>query len=242
MNLSWLCGADRKIRPSGSLFGITRHSLVITNNDSFYPHLTLMKDSYIPSYRIRKSEVFAWDKHSYLTHVISPQKETFHVYSVCNGCIGCHAIFSLGWRCCDVTMTSNVKMPYVNVIVCGIKCYFKIKHSKSKVLQEKNQTWVFGADRKLLPSRSLFCITRQSLLMPNSNPRDEFSIRTSHPCKILIISALSSSSEVTTILNRTKTGTKTKSKARLNTKRRVIKITKIYKIRTRLGPPYSNDQ
>ena len=30
-NLSWLFGADRKIRPSGSLFGITRQSLVTIN-------------------------------------------------------------------------------------------------------------------------------------------------------------------------------------------------------------------
>ena len=41
---------------------------------------------------------------------------------------------------------------------------FKIyaKHSKSKGMQEKNQTWVFGADRKLHSSGSL----------PNNDPRD----------------------------------------------------------------------
>ena len=36
-------GADRNIRPSGSLFVITRQSL----DGVFYPHLTPMKDSYI---------------------------------------------------------------------------------------------------------------------------------------------------------------------------------------------------
>ena len=34
------------------------------------------------AYWIRKSEVFAWDRNSYLTHVISPQKEIFHVYFI----------------------------------------------------------------------------------------------------------------------------------------------------------------
>ena len=51
-NLSWLSGADRKIRPSGSLFGITPASLMMPNSDPradfFYPHLTSMKDSYSP--------------------------------------------------------------------------------------------------------------------------------------------------------------------------------------------------
>ena len=42
-NLSWLFDADRKIRPSGPLFGITRRS---PSDDFFYPHLTPMDDSY----------------------------------------------------------------------------------------------------------------------------------------------------------------------------------------------------
>ena len=41
-NLSWLFGADRKVRPSGSLFRMTQQSLRF-----FYPNLTPMKDSYI---------------------------------------------------------------------------------------------------------------------------------------------------------------------------------------------------
>ena len=49
-NLSWLFGVNRKLRPSGSLFGITRQSLVMPNSDPrtdfFYPHLKLMTDSY----------------------------------------------------------------------------------------------------------------------------------------------------------------------------------------------------
>ena len=48
------------------------------------------------AYRIRKSKVFAWDRNSYLTHVTSPQKENFHVNSVCIGCIGRHVTLLLG--------------------------------------------------------------------------------------------------------------------------------------------------
>ena len=40
---------------------------------------------------------------------------------------------------------------------------------------------------KIRPSGSLFGITRQNLVMPNSDPRTDFSIRTSHPWKILIV-------------------------------------------------------
>ena len=65
------------------------------------------------AYRIRNSEFFAWDRNSYLTHVISPmgriEKENYHVDSVCICCIGRHVTLSLGWRHCDVTMTSNLK-------------------------------------------------------------------------------------------------------------------------------------
>ena len=43
---------------------------------------------------------------------------------------------------------------------------------------------MFDVDRKFRPSGSLFGITRQSPVMPNSDSRDGISIRTSHPCKI----------------------------------------------------------
>ena len=46
----------------------------------------------------------------------------------------------------------------------------------------------FGADRKICASGSLFGITLQSLVMPNSDPRTDRSIRTLHPWKILIVS------------------------------------------------------
>ena len=61
---------------------------------------------------------------------------------------------------------------------------FKIKHSDSKGMQEK-ETWVFGADRKFHPSGSLFSKASwcQTVTLGTA-----FSIRTSHPCKILIIS------------------------------------------------------
>ena len=52
-------------------------------------------DTIILAYQIRKSEVFAWNRNSYLTHVISPQKEFFHVNLVCIGCIGRNVTFTL---------------------------------------------------------------------------------------------------------------------------------------------------
>ena len=115
----------------------------------FFKFQDVKKKTFL-AYRIRKSEVFACDRNSYLTHVISPQKETFHVNLVCIGCIGCHATLPLGWRRCDVTMTSHLKIPYVNVIVCGDVCYFwnkifeieryarkRIKHERSVRIEKK---------------------------------------------------------------------------------------------------------
>ena len=49
------------------------------------------------------------------------------------------------------------------------------------VQEKKNLSWLFGADRIIRPSGSLFGITRQSLVMPNSDARMDFYIRTSHP-------------------------------------------------------------
>ena len=84
------------------------------------------------AYRIRKSDVFAWDKNSYLFNVISPmgwikkRKENVHVKSVWIAYIGCHVTLSLGWRHCDVTVTNDIKfkMYNANVIACGNECYF----------------------------------------------------------------------------------------------------------------------
>ena len=55
-----------------------------------------------------------------------------------------------------------------------------------KVCKKNNLSWLFDADRKIRPSRSLFGITRWSLVKANSDPRTDFSIRTSHSWKILI--------------------------------------------------------
>ena len=57
-------------------------------------------------------------------------------------------------------------------------------------MQEKNLSWLFGADRKIRPSGSLFGITQKSLVMPNIDPRTDFSICTSHPGKILIFASI----------------------------------------------------
>ena len=52
--LSSLFGADTKICPSGSLFGITQQSLVMPNtHPQTDPHLTPMKDSYILTRGVR---------------------------------------------------------------------------------------------------------------------------------------------------------------------------------------------
>ena len=59
-----------------------------------------------------------------------------------------------------------------------------------KVYKKKNLSWVFGVDRKIGRSGSLFGITRQSLVMPNSDSRTDFTIRTSHPWKILIFQTI----------------------------------------------------
>ena len=67
-NPSRLFGADRKIRPSGSLFGITRQSLVmptVTPDGSLHPHPTLMKDSY----NIKRSFRTDWSGQTVMTQI-----------------------------------------------------------------------------------------------------------------------------------------------------------------------------
>ena len=49
-----------------------------------------------------------------------------------------------------------------------------------KVYKKKNLSWLFGTDRKIRPLGSLFGITQHSLMMPNSDPWTDFSIRTSY--------------------------------------------------------------
>ena len=50
-----------------------------------------------------------------------------------------------------------------------------------KVCKKKNLSRFCGADRKIRSSGSVFGITRQNLMMPNSDPRTDFSIHTSNP-------------------------------------------------------------
>ena len=57
----------------------------------------------------------------------------------------------------------------------------KSNDGDQKVCEKKNLSWLFGADRKIRPLRSLFGITRQSLVIPDSDHRMDFSIRNSHP-------------------------------------------------------------
>ena len=120
----------------------------------FEEHLSF--EIYISSLSDKEIEVFAWIRNSYVTHVILPmgriKEEHFHMNSLCIGCIGHH-----------ITLSSTS--------LCTImKGTFKKNFGNWKVCKKKNQTWVFGADRKFHPSGSLFGITQQSLVMPNSDP------------------------------------------------------------------------
>ena len=69
------------------------------------PAINLLNLTLFLAHQIRKSEVFAWDRNSYLTHVISPQKDIVHLNSVCTGCIGHLVTLSLGWCVSDVRVT-----------------------------------------------------------------------------------------------------------------------------------------
>ena len=64
-------------------------------------------------------------------------------------------------------MTSDlIKMADVNFGYLKVKMYL-LKHWHPKVCKKKNPTCVYG-----YVSQSLFGITRQSLVMPSSDPRD----------------------------------------------------------------------
>ena len=65
------------------------------------------------------------------------------------------------------------------LVNCDI--YMKSKRKISKCMQAKESIRNFDADRKICPSGSLFGITWQSLVMPNSDAWTDFSIGTSHP-------------------------------------------------------------
>ena len=51
----------------------------------------------------------------------------------------------------------------------------KSNAADQRVCKKMNISWVFGADRKIRPSKSLLSIIRHSLVMPISDPRTDFS-------------------------------------------------------------------
>ena len=53
-----------------------------------------------------------------------------------------------------------------------INVFYKLKHSKSKGMQEKESNMSVRCGKKIPSLASLFGITLQSLVMPNSDPRD----------------------------------------------------------------------
>ena len=84
--------------------------------------------------------------------------------------------------------TSTFNMADVNVkesVSLMVTPKLKSNARDQNLCKKKKLSWLFGADRKIHPSGSLFGITRHSR-MPNSDPRIDFSIRTSHPWKLLI--------------------------------------------------------
>ena len=88
-------------------------------------------------YWIRKSQVFTWDRSSYLTPVMSPKKENCHLNSVCIGCKGRRITLSLAWRHCDITVMSNLKCSTPTSLCVVMNATFKVKHLKWKCMQEK---------------------------------------------------------------------------------------------------------
>ena len=84
--------------------------------------------------------------------------------------------------------TSTCNMADVNILECDSLVTPLTLNSNvgdQKVCKKRNLSWLFGADRKVQPSGSL-----QSLVMPNSDPRTDFSSRTSYSWKILIVSEI----------------------------------------------------
>ena len=65
----------------------------------------------------------------------------------------------------------------------------KSNSGDQKACKKKNLPWLFGADRKNLSLGITVWhhLAISSLVMPNSDPQTDFSIRTSHPWKILFL-------------------------------------------------------
>ena len=127
------------------------------------------------------------------------------------GCIGGRVTLLL--RCCSWCIVMSHMTSTFNMVDVNIKQHdsfmatptLKSKAGDRKLCKKKNRSWLFGADRKIHLSRSLFGITWQlgnpSLRITvwhhsakpraaNSDPRTDFSIGTSHSWKILIICKL----------------------------------------------------
>ena len=88
----------------------------------------------------------------------------------------------------DVIATSHTRSDFnmadINVYECDLfmgSPTLKSNAGDQKVCKKKNLSWLFGAVIKICPPGSLFAITRQSLMMPNNDPRTGFSIHTTHP-------------------------------------------------------------
>ena len=116
---------------------------------------------FILAYRIRKSEVFAWDRNSYLTNAIPPPKRN------CSREFGLHWLYRMSRnfvvRLTSLRRQSDVikKCPTLASLYAVMNAIFKIKqHSKSKGMQEKESNMSVRADRKFRPSGSVFSITR----------------------------------------------------------------------------------
>ena len=145
--------------------------------------------TYCLAYRIRKSEIFAWHRNFNLTHVISPQKRKF----------SCE--FGLHWLC-RTSRNFVARLPslrrhnYVRFIKCPtstslcvvINATYKIKPFEIERYARKSikhgcSVWIENS----VPQDHCFASLGKALWCKTVTLGTEFSICTSHPCKILTI-------------------------------------------------------
>ena len=143
------------------------------------------------AYQTRVSSIFTSADKSYLTYpyptrgMDKKQITTRDVNTLLYRRSRYSVVKALGFH---VIATSHTTSTF-NIVDVNVQEYdslmtaptFKSNDGDHKVCKKKNPSWFFGADRKIRPSGSLLGITRQSLVMTNSDPRTNVSIRTSHP-------------------------------------------------------------
>ena len=147
-------------------------------------------------YKVFRDFHQCWQILSYPSDPSDRYKMNNNTCCQCIGCIGGHVTLSLRrWELTSLRITYDVSFQYgrrqhVGMRLVNGDSFVKFKRWRSKGMQEKELSWLFGADRKICPSGSLCGITRQSLVMSNSDHWTDFSVRISHPGKIFVFSLL----------------------------------------------------